>query len=80
LKLLKALREAGADGVPAAKLSQSLGLKTLRGLGPIAVAMNNRLAAAGIKPEQVFERSRIGGERRWIRKDKIEEAIKALEA
>jgi len=79
LKLLKALREAGPDGLPGAKLAQTLGLKTRKGLGPIAVATNNRLAAIGMKPEQVFERNRVGGERRWIRKDKIEEAIKALE-
>ncbi|MGH7380289.1 MAG: hypothetical protein ACREJ7_08645 [Candidatus Methylomirabilales bacterium] len=80
LRLLKAIREAGTDGIPGKKLAQSLGLKTPKALGPIKVVMNKRLVAAGINPEQVFETSRVDGERKWIRKEKMDEAIKTLEA
>ena len=79
VKILTALRDAGSDGTVGEKLAQAVGLKELRGLGPIAAAIKKRLVAAGIKPELVFDRARIGGERRWIAKDKIGEAIKALE-
>ena len=79
VKLLTAIKDAGTEGTVGEKLAQIIGLKQRKGLGPIAAAIKKRLREAAIKPELVFDRARIGGERRWIAKEKIGEAIKALE-
>jgi hypothetical protein len=79
VKILTALKDAGTEGTTGEKLAPLLGLKELKGLGPIAAAMKKRLSAAGLKPETVFGTDRIGGQRRWIAKEKVAEAIKALE-
>lgn len=79
VSLLTTIRDAGSEGTTGEKLRTALGLETLKGLGPIVAATNNQLNKGGIKPEQVFEKKRIGKERRWIGKEKLVDAIKLLE-
>lgn len=79
-KLLKLVREAMPTGIVGAKLATALGLETPKGLGPIAAALNKRLAAAKIDHKLVYEGGRIGKERGWFAKEKIDEALKLMEA
>jgi hypothetical protein len=79
-KLLRSVREAGADGIPGAKLASTLGLDSSKGLGPIAAALNRRLRASKLDPKSVYQGGRIGKERGWFPKEKIDEALKLIEA
>ena len=79
-KLLSLVREAGATGILGAKLATQLGLGTAKGLGPIAAALNKRLVAAKMDPKLVYAGGRIGKERGWFPKEKIDEALRLIEA
>jgi len=79
-KLLRLVREAGSNGLPGAKLAAALGLETPKGLGPITAAMNRRLKAKKLEPSSVYEGKRIGKERGWFAKEKIDEALTLLAA
>lgn len=78
-KLLRFVRDAGAAGILGAKLAISIGLESPKGLGPIVAALNKRLRAAKIDPKLVYAGGRIGKERGWFAKEKIEDAIKLIE-
>jgi hypothetical protein len=78
-KLLRCVREAGTGGILGAKLAAALGLETPKGLGPITAALNKRLRAARIDPKLVYEGGRIGKERGWFAREKIDEALKLIE-
>jgi hypothetical protein len=79
-KLLNLVRDAGPTGIAGAKLAAALGLGTPKGLGPIAASVNTRLRAAKMDPKLVYEGGRIGKERGWFAKEKIDEAIRLIGA
>ena len=79
-KLLNLVREAGPTGILGAKLATALGLDAAKGLGPIAAGLNRRLKAAKIDPKSVYGGGRIGKERGWFAKEKIDEALRLIEA
>jgi|GEM_PF-1177114 len=77
---LRLLRDAGKDGLPTAKFAAGLGYSSGRPLSFLAGRINKRLSGARMDPKTVYEGRRVGGEKRWFAKEKLEEALRAIQS
>ncbi|MFH1919834.1 MAG: hypothetical protein ABIP48_08125 [Planctomycetota bacterium] len=67
------------DGVDAGDLAESLNLKSRRSVGSPLVLTNKTLRKCQFEPASVYVKAVKGGNARWYPKQRIQEAIKAIE-
>ena len=78
VKWLRALRDAGASGLPTPQLAAALEYDSGRKVPFLSIRISKQLASAKIDPKTVYEGKRVEGKQRWFAKEKIEEAIKLM--
>jgi hypothetical protein len=76
---LRAIQDAGNQGLSTARLAAALGYESGRSIPFVATSLNKRLRDLGFDPKSVYEGRRVAGEQRWFAKERIEEAVKALQ-
>lgn len=80
LTVLKKIQSAGADGVSGHTIVSLLGLSHNRSVGNAMLAARKAVSNLNVDVDQVFVRRGKPGNRRWIARPAIGEAIKALES
>jgi hypothetical protein len=81
LGFLKAIASAGADGIPASSLVNTMHLSSTRAIGSVAQIANRTMVAAGTRPDLAYRKERKPGqEKTWFPKQGIHAAILAVEA
>lgn len=75
---LRTVLAAGEGGVPSRDLASAVGLRSGKGLGAIFNNLRSALSDHNIAVEDAVDRIRVGTERRWVARDRAQEALEAL--
>jgi hypothetical protein len=79
IQFLTFVRNAGEEGANGLEMTGYLGIDGVKGLGGFVSTIRRELIAAGLKPEDVFDRKRTKEGWRWFGRMKLEEALTTLQ-